>query len=582
MVARKRSDGQTEHVGRVTAVGLEVVDGVGVVVSVGNGEVQALDQRVGCTAVMRQHAAVGAGEGVRHQRGVLVGRRAVVPEVRGGVNVGVGGGLGGTVVEADQLDTEQLDASGHTEGGAVGRSGAEPVGLAVAEGGQGHGTEGGRERAAVTEDVRTVDATGSAASAGDNDSTAVGRHARLTVRIVRIDGAEVGRDLGDAEVCRGLNVTGLVGGTTAESVAEAAVHRGHTIRGAHVVDTLQVDRADLEVDIEAHGAPVSDVLCKVQADGTQVERVDLGANTVVVADQRGAGEGVADHHGQLGSQRERRSREGRNYTTAATEVRVGVVEEVVVERKCAVLAVVSHAEICSGELTVDRGVVETQQVRAGGHAEIGRSVVDGHRAVRRGEVGDLQTEGEAQVVVGLIGVDAGHVVVTIKDSGGEGLVDQTVDIEIGGAGNPAEAPVAGGDSAGEADDRSGFQLGHAGVDARHLGAQRVELGAGHEVGLGGLDGAHAVLEAQDVVVEQHGQVVQGGDAAGVVVHVGAQAVVVGLEVVGARAQVGDLLVQGVEGGRVAGGRAQVVDLGFQAGEVVLADRVGLQVGDAHT
>ena len=90
------------------------------------------------------------------------------------------------------------------------------------------------------------------------------------------------------------------------------------------------------------------------------------------------------------------------------------------------------------------------------------------------------------------------------------------------------------------------------------------------------------MEAQDVVVEQHSQVVQGGNAAGIVVHVGAQAVVIGLEVVGARTQVGDLLVQGGEGGRVTGGRAQVVDLSFQAGEVVLADRVGLQVGDAHT
>ena len=149
MVARKRGDGQTEHVGRVAAVSLEVVNGVGAVVAISDGEVQALDQRVSGTAVMRQDATVSAGEGVRHQRGVLVGSRAVVGEVAGGVDVDVGGVLGGAVVEADQLDTEQLDASGHTKSSAVRGGRADVVGVTITEGGDGHGAEGGRERAAV-------------------------------------------------------------------------------------------------------------------------------------------------------------------------------------------------------------------------------------------------------------------------------------------------------------------------------------------------------------------------------------------------------------------------------------------------
>ena len=85
------------------------------------------------------------------------------------------------------------------------------------------------------------------------------------------------------------------------------------------------------------------------------------------------------------------------------------------------------------------------------------------------------------------------------------------------------------------------------------------------------------MQIQDVLVQQHGQVVQGGDAAGVVVDVGTQGVVL----VGAGGQVVDLGLEGGDGFGVTLASGEFFHAGFQAAEVVLADGVLFQVADAH-
>ena len=157
---------------------------------------------------------------------------------------------------------------------------------------------------------------------------------------------------------------------------------------------------------------------------------------------------------------------------------------------------------------------------------------------------------------------------SVKHSSGKGRVRQTGDIEVRGALHQSQATVVGSQSAADGELRRVFQLGHAGVDAGD---------AGVDVDQSGVDAGYAVLEVQDVLVQQDGQVVQRGDAAGVVVDVGAQGVVL----VGAGGQLVDLGLNASEGFGVAVGSAQTVDALFQTGEVVLADGVLFQVGDAH-